>query len=150
MAYEEQGNSDIVAERKVALSAPTSDRSDLRRSFVLSTLHTASVTFPFVTSIVYWLLLHPSESIFDHGGKGGKFDNFVLISTTVLNSAIAFVEVMVLSSVRKQKVFSLPCVRNICLKSIGPGYPSSWCHRYLLLLRNVDGHRPFHHWRVRI
>ena len=148
LPYEEQGNSDLLAERQVALSAPMSDTSDSRSSSVFSTLHTASVTFPFVTSIVYWLVLHPSESIFDHARKGGNFDNFVLISTTVLNSAIAFVEVMVLSSVRMQKVFSLLCVRNNCLKLLGPCYPSSWCNRYLLLLRNVDGHRPFHHWRV--
>ena len=75
---------------------------------MFSILHTASVTFPFVTSIVYWLVLHPSESIFDHARKGGNFDHFVLISTTVLNSSIAFVEVMVLSSGRMQKVFSPP------------------------------------------
>ena len=92
---------------------------------MFSTLHTASVTFPFVTSIFYWLVLHPSESIFDHARKGENFENFVLISTTVLNSTIAFVEVMVLSSPRKQKVFSLLYVRNNGLISLGPGYPSS-------------------------
>ncbi|KAM0800432.1 hypothetical protein BDR22DRAFT_247878 [Usnea florida] len=103
LPYEEQGNSDFVAERQVALLAPMLDRSDSRSSSVFSILHTASVTFPFVTSIVYWLVLHPSRSIFDHARKGGNFNHFVLISTTVLNSVIAFVEVMVLSSGRMQK-----------------------------------------------
>lgn len=101
--HEKQGDCDFVAESQVALSAPTSDEFNFRRNSVFSSLHTASVTFPFVTSIFYWLVLHPSESIFDHARKGDNFENFVLISTTVLNSVIAFVDVMVLSSVRKQK-----------------------------------------------
>ena len=62
---------------------------------------------PFVISITYWLVLHRNDHVIDQASKSEGLYRFLLISTTTLNSVIAFVEVMFLNSIRKQKVHTL-------------------------------------------
>ena len=61
---------------------------------------------------MYWLVLHSSNSVVDQVGDGEALHHLVIVSITTLNSVIAFVEVMILSSVGKQKVQSPPFERN--------------------------------------
>ena len=99
-------------------------------------------------SIAYWLVLYPPDPVIDYKGKAEALHHFVLISITVVNSMIAIMEIMVLSSVRKQKVLSLSRGKIVCLKVLGFGYPGRWSHRYLPLIRDVDGLWPFDHRRI--
>ncbi len=80
-------------------------------------------------------MLYPSQAFLDPGSKGNALQHFVLISTTVINSVIAFVEVIVMSSVQKQKVLDLSCPRNTCLRVPGPRHAGGWCGRYLPVIR---------------
>jgi hypothetical protein len=100
-----------------------------------SIFYTAAVTLPFVVTIAFWLILVPTASAFDHVGRisstslyhkltaprppvqGGAEENplgdgalkaFVLININAINTVVAVVEILVLSSVRKQKVLHLP------------------------------------------
>lgn len=100
---EKQAKGKFLAQTQALFSAPTSTDNNSKERFVFSTFYNASVTFPFIVSIAYWLVVYPSEPVLDQGSKGERLHHFVLISITVLNSVIAFLEVMVLSSVRKQK-----------------------------------------------
>lgn len=101
----EQAKGKFLAQLQASLSAPTSTDTNSKRHPAFSTLYTASVTFPFVISIAYWLVLNPLELAPTCGGEA--LQNFVRISITVLNSVIALVEIVVLSSARKQEVLSL-------------------------------------------
>ena len=74
--------------------------------------YTTTVTIPFVVSIAYWLVLHRFDHMIDQGSMGDALYRFLFISTTMLNSVIAFVEVMFLNSVRKQKVFTFSLRRT--------------------------------------
>ena len=74
---------------------------------MFTTFYTATITIPFVISIAYWLVLYRFDPVIDQGGKGEALYRFLLISTTTLNSVIAFAEVMFLNRVRKQKVLTL-------------------------------------------
>lgn len=100
---EEQTKGKFLAQIQAGLSIPKSTDIQSKRSSVFSTFYTASVTFPFVISIAYWLLLFPSAPVPEHGSKRQALYYFVLINVTVINSVTALVEIMVLSSVRKQK-----------------------------------------------
>lgn len=94
------------------LSAPTSADSSTKSYLIFIIFYTFNVTIPFVVSIAYWLVLHRSDRIIDQGSKGEGLYRFLLISTTTLNSVIAFVEVMLLNCVRKQKVLTLSLRRT--------------------------------------
>lgn len=113
---EEQTKGNFPAQIQAGLSIPTSTNINSKRSSEFSTFYTASVTFPFVISIAYWLVLYPSVPVSDYGGNDQTLYYFLLINITVLNSVIALLEIMILSSVRKPKVLSLLRQRNTCLK----------------------------------
>lgn len=105
-----------------------------KNHLLFSIFYTAAVTLPFVVTIVFWLILVPTASAFDHidpkssmpfclrttaprppvhgGAKGNPFGDgalkaFVLININAINTIIALVEILVLSSVRKQRVILL-------------------------------------------
>lgn len=105
-----------------------------KNHIIFSIFYTAAVTLPFVVTIVFWLILVPTASAFDHDGprlmtslcprltalrppvQGGAEENplgdvalkaFVLININAINTVIALVEILVLSSVRRQKVLYL-------------------------------------------
>ena len=113
----------ILARIQAGLSAPTSADSSTKGYFIFTTFYTATVTMPFVVSIAYWLVLHPLDHSIDHGSKGETLYRFLLISTTTLNSVIAFMEVIFLNSVRKQKVLILS-LRKINLADASRIWPS--------------------------
>ena len=115
---------------------------------MFAVFYTATVTFPFVVSISYWFVLYPSDPMLVQGGEDEPLHNFILISTTVLNSVIAFVEVMILSSVREQKVFKCSLERNDSLRSLGYGLSGGLPHRYVPLVRDVDSLWLFCHRRI--
>lgn len=147
LPQEEQAKGKFVAQIKAGLSAPTSTETYPKRYFVFSNFYTAAVTFPFTVSVAYWLVLQPLNTDLGRGGKGEVLHYFVLISITMLNSVIAFVEVMALSDMRKQKVLILSARRN-SLNFLGSGHPSRRRHRHLLLICHMDSLWPLLHRRV--
>ncbi len=68
-----------------------------------SLFYTTAVTFPFVVTTFYWLILYPLGPLVDNEWVKA-LQLFVLININVVNSALALFEIMILSSVRKQKV----------------------------------------------
>ena len=110
--------------------------------------YTATVTIPFVVSIAYWLVLHRFDHMIDQGSKGDALYRFLLISTTMLNSLIAFVEVMFLNSVRKQKVLTLSLRELTLLMLLGSGHPRRQSHCCLPPIRHVDSLWLFYHGPV--
>lgn len=116
-----------------------------KSQILFSIFYTAAVTLPFVVTIVFWLILVPTASAFDHVGprsstslyheltaprppvQGGAEGNplgdgalkaFVLISINAINTIIALSEILLLSSVRKQKVIHLSVHHNFVLTHV--------------------------------
>jgi len=102
-----------------------------KNPILFSIFYTATVTLPFVVTIVFWLILVPTKATVNHvgpmaigkthhetiaprppvegGAEGNPFRDgalkaFVLINVNAFNTVIALLEILVLSSVRKQKV----------------------------------------------
>lgn len=112
---EEQTKGNFPAQIQAGLSIPTSTNINSKRSSEFSTFYTASVTFPFVISIAYWLVLYPSVPVSDYGGNDQTLYYFLLINITVLNSVIALLEIMILSSVRKPKDLAIEVIAIIAI-----------------------------------
>jgi hypothetical protein len=73
----------------------------------LSIFYTAAVTSPFVVTTAYWLYLFPISDFVSKAPLWPRFlQYFQIANSSIINSFIAFLEIMVLSSVRKQKVLS--------------------------------------------
>lgn len=114
---------------KSALSIPTTTNVDSKRHVACSLFYTAVVTLPFVTSMVYWLVLYRSnmslaprpvvmvlamhQMMGSVSFSGRCLGEFLIVNLNLLNSVIVLVEIMLLSSVRKQKVTS----RSTCVRS---------------------------------
>ena len=138
LPLDEQAKGRFLARIQASLSAPTSNDVRSKRVFVFSKLYTTSVTFPFVVSIVYSLVLYHLDPVLGQWGKGDALHRLVLMSTTIFNSAIAFVDILVLSSVPNQKVYTLPFGRSNCLKHLGSVHSDHQRHRHLSLIRDLD------------
>lgn len=115
-------DSGFLPKVKSALLIPTTSNLNSKRHVACSLFYTAVVTLPFVTTMVYWLVLYRSnmslaprpvvKGLAMHrimgsvSFSGRCLREFLVINLNLLNSVIALVEIMVLSSVRKQKVTS--------------------------------------------
>ena len=148
LSTEEQAKGRFLAHIQAGLSAPRSNVTNSKSYFIFSTFYTTVVTIPFVVSITYWLVLHHSDPVLGSGAKCEALQRFTLISITTLNSAIALVEVMVLSSVRVQQVSSLSLGTYKFLKFLGSGHRGRWCHLYVFPIRDMDSLWPVHHKRI--
>ncbi|KAA6416403.1 MAG: hypothetical protein FRX48_01123 [Lasallia pustulata] len=111
----------IFTKVKAAVPIPTTIDVKSKRHIAFSLFYTAAVSIPFVTTVVFWLVLHRSNTSFEPnavGGSlpvdqaeeaysfGGRFlQNFLFVNLNAVNSVIALVEIVVLSSVCKQKPF---------------------------------------------
>ena len=104
ISQDERASGGVLAKLKSAFSIPTNTSIKSKKRVSFSTFYTAAVTFPFVITLLYWLKLHHYTSDADEAASVKALRLFVLISVNGVNSIIALVEIMVLSSVRKQKV----------------------------------------------
>lgn len=120
-------DSGFLAKVKSAPSIPTTADVSSKRLVACSVFYTAAVTLPYVTSVVYWLALYRSDTslgprpvaralamhqiIGSLSFSGRILRKFLLVKLNVVNSIIALVEIMVLSSVRKQQ----GTLRSICV-----------------------------------
>ena len=150
----------FLAKVKAAVSIPTHTDVNSKRRIAFSLFYTTAVTLPFVTTVVFWLVLvssHtylgpraassavPMEQVLERDSLGVTFlRNFLIVNLNAINSVIALLEIMILSSVRKQKVTQwsgcvrLPMVANLHLAfRNAPQWSSSsyrsllglgWCH----------------------
>lgn len=93
-----------------AVSIPSSTSTRSKRRLAFSIFYAAANSFPFPTSVVYWLALFTSEPLEDHGITIDVvfLRYWVTVNVSAVNSGIAFVEIILLSSVREQKVIT-PC-----------------------------------------
>lgn len=132
-----------------ALSIPSAPNAKPKTGFLFSILYTAAVTIPLVITLVYWFVLRASNpdrapSTLLHlisfaagdsaqvsattsihiASLGVKaISTFSSINMSVLNSVIALFEILVLSSVRKQKVLYIFLVSQVT-----PNYHAASCH----------------------
>lgn len=107
---------------------PTTIDVKSKRHIAFPLFYTAAVSIPFVTTVVFWLVLHRSNTSFEPNAVGGSLPvdqaeeaysfggrflrNFLFVNLNAVNSVIALVGMVVLSSVCKQKVmFWNSCVR---------------------------------------
>lgn len=114
----------------IAFSIPSTSSTRHKTLMVFSIFYTVVVTTPFVVSIIYWFILGALNSSFDsltmlHVPSAMARDlvqekdsvsmgitvirekvlrTFVSLNIHTLNSVIALLEILVLSSVHKQKV----------------------------------------------
>ncbi|MCJ1301192.1 hypothetical protein MMC08_003991 [Hypocenomyce scalaris] len=111
----------FLAKVKAAVSIPTHTDVNSKRRIAFSLFYTTAVTLPFVTTVVFWLVLvssHtylgpraassavPMEQVLERDSLGVTFlRNFLIVNLNAINSVIALLEIMILSSVRKQKPF---------------------------------------------
>ncbi len=110
-----------------------------KNAIVFSIFYTTAVTIPFVVTIVFWLIMIPSQpfskpdgpssmrfhtsspddrppvegGIEDHPFSRGFFKAFMFINLHAINSLIALVEIFFLNSVKKQAV-GLVTIRAFC------------------------------------
>lgn len=119
IAGEDRG---FLAKVKAVVLIPTTTDVNSKRNMAFSLFYTAAVTLPLFSTIVFWLAVHrsitspghkaiarpiPVDQIVEAYSFGGRFlRDFLIINLNAFNSVIAFVEILVLSSVRKQKVTS--------------------------------------------
>lgn len=144
---------------------------------LFSIFYTAAVTFPFVVTIVFWLILVPSEPMGNNiggmiargldlerfaarppvegGAEGDPFRDgalkaFVLVNVNALNTVIALLEILVLSSVRKQKVqhSSSPIKQLPLINLTVTGYPHHGPSSHMQRLLCLDWCRSTHYWEV--
>jgi hypothetical protein len=153
---------------KKLLSPPRQCATSKKRVF-FSIFYTAAVTYPHVITLVYWLILVPHQhnegtlpfllkglaifhshtcvvdDVFGHGW----FRTFLTINTFVINSLIALIEVLFLSSIRRQEVS-----RNIFGDSLRLTFlvadlgTRRWTYYSLPHLHRMGIHREFLYWRL--
>jgi hypothetical protein len=72
-----------------------------REKLAFSVFYTATTTFPYVVTFLYWFVLEETKGHeFHYHGVGG----LVHYNMCGINALMAFIETVVLSSVRKQQV----------------------------------------------
>lgn len=85
------------------LSPPRQHQTTKNRAF-FSIFYVSAVTFPHVVSLIYWAILVPRNDATPVGDLFGPdwFKPFVTLNKYVVNSIIALIEVVFLSSIRRQ------------------------------------------------
>jgi len=110
---EEQAKGKYLARMQKAFSIPSDTDVASKKRIAFSLFYTAAVTFPFVVTIASWSFLNPLSSSVGPPFWPTPVILFIIVNFNVVNSAIALLEVMTLSSVHKQKVKTLYKPRNI-------------------------------------
>ena len=108
--------------------------------------YAAAVTFPIVVTIASWSFLHPLDSSSNSGAWSRTLILFVTVNIHIVNAVIALAEILVLSSVRKQRVgsFLRPSIRLI-----GPAVEDPrFDHRPLLAVPRLGSCLVFGHGSV--
>ena len=75
--------------------------TDYNSRLAFSIFYTCATTFPFIVTFLYWFVLEETKG---HEFHLGGVVGLVHVNMAGINAVIAFVEIMVLSSVRKQQV----------------------------------------------
>lgn len=92
------------------LSIPKNTNTDSKRRLAFSLFYSAAITYPLVVTTTYWLYLFPANFQSDPPTWPRLLQYFVMANFYIINSIIAVMEVLLLSSVQVQKVAnSLPC-----------------------------------------
>ena len=110
----EQAKGRVLANIQNAFSIPKNTDINFKRRLVFSLFHTAAIAFPVVVTTTYWLFLFPLDFQPDPLFWPRFLQYLNITNFTIVNSAFALLEVMVLSSVQKQKVRIRPYLRTSC------------------------------------
>ena len=103
----EQAKGKFLANLQQAVAVPKS--TSYRATLSFSLFYTAAVTLPFVVTVAYWLWVFPySDFAPDSLYWPRDLQYFNIANGSIVNSMVAFCEIMALSSVRKQDVSSRP------------------------------------------
>lgn len=102
---------------------PTDADIHAKRQIAFSIFYTAAVTFPFVVTIASWSFLDPLKSSV-RSAWPRPLVLFIIANFNGVNSAIALLEVMILSSVPKQQVKPILESRDVAETSSCSLYPS--------------------------
>ena len=106
----EQAKGRVLAHMQNVFSIPKNTNVNSKKRLAFSLFYSAATTFPLVVTTTYWLYLFPADFQPDPPTWPRLLQYFVTANFYIINSIIAVVEVMLLSSVQKQKVAkSLPC-----------------------------------------
>lgn len=101
---EEQAKGRYFAKMQKALSIPTDADIGSKKAIAFSLFYTAAVTLPLVVTIASWSFLDPLDSPVEPSFWPRLVVLFTIANLNGVNSAIAFLEIILLSSVRKDKV----------------------------------------------
>ena len=104
---EEQAKGRYLARLQAAISVPLNTDVNSRRRIAFTFLYTVSTTFPFVVTIASWSFLDPLNFPMGSLSWPKPMLLFLAININVVNSVIALLEIVLLGSVRKQKVIVL-------------------------------------------
>lgn len=118
----EQAKGSVLAHMQNFFSIPKNTNADSKKRLAFSLFYSAATTYPLVVTTTYWLYLFPTSFQSDPATWPRLLQYFVMANFYIVNSIIAIVEVMLLSSVQVQKVAkSLPCrlCADVCLKPLG-------------------------------
>ncbi|KAL2043925.1 hypothetical protein N7G274_003445 [Stereocaulon virgatum] len=113
----EQAKGRVLANIQNAFSIPKNTDVNSKRRLAFSLFYTAAIIFPLVTTTVYWLFLFPLDFQPDPLSWPRFLQYFKIANFTIINSVVALLEVMVISSVQKQKPlgFQLKGITAICM-----------------------------------
>ena len=106
----EQAKGRVLAHMQNFFSIPKNTNADSKRRLAFSLFYSAATTYPLVVTTTYWLYLFPKSFQSDPATWPRLLQYFVMANFYIVNSIIAILEVILLSSVQVQKVAkSLPC-----------------------------------------
>lgn len=106
----EQAKGRVLAHMQNVFSIPKNTNADSKKRLAFSLFYSAATTYPLVVTTTYWLYLFPMGFQADPPIWPRLLQYFLMANYYIVNSIIAIVEVMLLSSVQVQKVAnSLPC-----------------------------------------
>lgn len=114
MNQDERRQNKLIVKAKAVVSIPKTSKTGSSARTAFSIFYTAAVTFPFVVSLVYWMILYPATPVPKDASLFVKILHyFILVNKNAVNSAFSLMEIMLLSSVRKQKVI-IPLKMDTC------------------------------------
>ena len=106
----EQAKGRVLAHVQNFFSIPKNTNADSKKRLAFSLFYSAATTFPLVVTTTYWLYLFPEDFQPDPPTWPRLLQCFVMANFYIINSIIAIVEAVLLSSVQMQKVANpLPC-----------------------------------------
>lgn len=124
LSPEEQAKGRYLAKVQKAFSLPTGVEIGSKKPIAFTLFYTAAVTFPLVVTIASWSFLDPLDSSIGLSSWPRLMVLFIIVNLNGINSVIAILEIMILSSVHKQKVKSLILLINLAESYSYPVYQS--------------------------